>query len=242
MKRISVHFLAVTFILSACIPTLPSLQQSEKAPAVDVQATDEALAATLAVETLNALPTPTLEPATNTPEPTETELVTSTVTETTTSTIDPNATATDTLTPDPNATETNTGTPETATAITGTAFTPTVTETGTVPTATKSATPTATETLYARFYGTLPPSIPSGRVRLINKSKADVYISLQCTTLDGYKTILEYPVDKQLRAPAPAGNYFYRAYVGGKKFEGWFNLGKGDLVEITFEKKKVSIK
>ena len=72
MKRIVVYLLATALFLSACIPALPSLQQPADAPAVDVQATDAALAATLAVETLNALPTPTLEPATDTPEPTVT--------------------------------------------------------------------------------------------------------------------------------------------------------------------------
>ena len=64
MKRTVVYLLSMALFLSACIPALPSLGQPEEAPAVDVQATDAALAETLAVETLNALPTPTLEPAT----------------------------------------------------------------------------------------------------------------------------------------------------------------------------------
>ena len=240
MKRTAVYLLAMALFLSACIPALPSLQQPEEAPAVDVQATDAALAETLAVGTLDALPTPTLEPATDTPEPTVT--FTKTVTATKTAT----ATATETLTPDPNATTTATGTVETSTAtstvVTGTPATATATVTGTPPTATQSATPTATETLYARFYGTLPPSIPYGKVKLINRSKAEVYISMHCTTVDGYTTIIEYPVNGFMRVSAPAGAYTYVAWVGGRQFQGWFGLGKKGEVEITFAKDKVTIK
>jgi len=234
MKRTAVCLLATALFLSACIPALPSLQQPADSPAVDLQATDAALAATLAVETLNALPTPTLEPATDTPEQTAT--YTATVTNTATTT------ATETLTPDPNASATATGIVVTSTAITGTAFTATVTVTGTPPTATKSATPTATETLYARFYGTLPPTIPYGKVKLVNKAKAEVYISMNCTTVDGYTTIVEYPVSGTMRVSAPAGRYTYVAWVGGRQFQGWFGLGKGGEVEITFEKNKVTTK
>ena len=234
MKRTAVYLLAMALFLSACIPALPSLQQPEEAPAVNVQATDAALAETLAVETLNALPTPTPEPATNTPEPTATYTATATSTAT--------ATATETPTPDPNASATATGTVETSTAVTGTAFTSTATVTGTPPTATPSITPTATETLYARFYGTLPPAIPYGKVKLINKAKAEVYISMNCTTVDGYTTIIEHPVSGTMRVSAPAGSYTYVAWVGGRQFQGWFGLGKKGEVEITFTKDKVTIK
>ena len=222
MKRTTVLALAMTFLLSACIiPTLPSLQQPNEAPVVDVPATDAALAETLAVETLNALPTPTLEPATDTPEPTATDTEAPTATET----------ATETLTPDSNVTVTETGT----------AFTSTATITGTPPTATQSVA-TATETLHPRFFGTLPPTIPYGKVRLINRAKAEVYISMDCTTIDGYRTIIEYPVFGRMNVSAPLGSYTYVAWVGGREFQGWFGLGKGDSLEITFEKDKVTIK
>lgn len=241
MKRFAYLVLGLTILLSAC-SSLPSLGAPQDAPAVDVQATDQALAATLAVETLNALPTPTSEPATNTPESTATEITTTTVTPTETATSDPNATHTETLTPDPNATATETGTPGTATASATVTFTPSATPTGTLPTATVSITPSPTETLYARFYGTLYPSLPSGRIRLTNKSKVEVYVSLHCNTIDGYTTILEYPVIGKMRVDAPAGSYSYVAWVGGRSFNGWFKLGKGNLVEIVFEKNKVSVK
>lgn len=243
MKRTAILALVTALFLSACIPTLPSIELPGQAPAVDVQATDQALAATLAVETLNALPTPTLEPATNTPEPTASNTESATATETPTATTDPDATATETSTPDPNASATATGTPVTATAtITGTLPTATVTVTGTLPTVTQSATPTATETLYARFYGTLPPSIPYGKVKLVNKAKTEVYISMHCATVDGYTTIIEYPVDKRLRVDAPAGTYSYVAWVGGRQYLGGFKLGQGSEIEITFDKNKVSTK
>ena len=229
MKRSAAIVLAMVFFLSACTSILPSQQQPNEAPGVDAQATDQALAATMVMETLNALPTPTTEPATNTPEPTatHTEVVASST-----------ETAIETLTPDPNATDNPTGTLETATESAP------VTVTGTLPTATQvqPGTPTPTETLYARFYGTLPPSVPFGKVRLINKSKAEVYISMHCTTADGYTTIIEYPVEKRLRVSAPAGSYTYVAWVGGRQFLGWFNLNRNGDIEITFEKNEVTIK
>lgn len=222
MKRTAVLALVIAFLLSACIlPTLPALQQPNEAPVADVQATDAAMAETLAVETLNALPTPTLEPATDTPEPTVTDTEAPTATET----------VTETATPDPNITVTETGT----------AFTATATITGTPPTATQSAA-TATETLHPRFFGTLPPAIPYGKVRLINRAKAEVYISMDCMTIDGYRTIIEYPVFGRMNVSVPLGSYTYVAWVGGREFQGWFGLGKGDSLEITFEKDKVTIK
>jgi hypothetical protein len=209
MNRTAVLVLATAFILSACIP-LPFLGQPTAAPAVDAQATDAALAATLAVETLNALPTLTMEPATDTPEPAATDTESPTATET----------ATESLTPDPNATATITATATTITQIDA----------------------TATETLYPRFFGTLPPVIPSGEVQLINRAKADVYVSLQCKTIDGYTTILEYPVFGRFRVSAPAGRYIYVAWVGGRQFQGSFHLDKGEDLSITFNKDKVTIK
>ena len=225
MKRTAVLVLATAFILSACIPGLPSLQQPTEVPVVDVQATDAAMAETHAVETLNALPTPTLEPATDTPEPTVTDTEAPTATET----------ATETLTPDPNITVTETGT-----LVTGTAFTSTATLTGTPPTATPFVV-TATETLHPRFFGTLPPALPYGKVKLVNRSKAEVYVSMFCMTIDGYTTIIEYPVFGRMKVSAPAGKYTYVAWVGGRKFQGSFSLGKGEDIAITFYKDKITV-
>ena len=215
MKRTVALVLGMGLLLSACIPTLPQLQPPTEAPVIDMQATDAAMAQTQAAETLNALPTSTLEPATDTPEPTatDTELPTAT------------ATVTETLTPNPNVTPTQTNT---------------ATVTGTPPTATQFAA-TATETLHPRFFGTLPPTIPYGKVKLVNKSKAEAYISLQCTTIDGYTTILEYPVYGRMKVSAPAGKYTYVAWVGGRQYQGSFSLGKGGEVEITIGKGKITV-
>ncbi len=225
MKRATVLVLATAFILSACIPSLPSLQQPTVAPVVDVQATDAALAATQAEETLNALPTPTLEPATDTPEPTATDTEAPTATEM----------ATETLTPDPNITATET------VRLSQRQRPSTATVTGTPPTATQFVA-TATETLHPRFFGTLPPALPYGKVRLINRAKAEVYVSLHCTTVGGYTTIIEYPVAGRMNVSAPAGKYTYVAWVGGREFQGSFGLSKGEDIEITFNKDKVTIK
>jgi hypothetical protein len=220
MKKTGVYMLAIAFFLSACIPALPTLQQTETTPASDVQATDAALALTLAVETLNALPTSTLASATDTLEPTATITATPVVA----------ATASETLTPDPNAPATATETP----------LPPTATVTGTLPSAAPSIA-TATETLHPRFYGTLPPALPSGKVYLVNKAKAEVYVSLHCTTIDGYTTFIEYPVEGRLKVPAPLGKYSYVAWVGGREFKGSFSLSKNSDVVITFNRDKVTV-
>jgi hypothetical protein len=174
------------------------------------------MAATLAAGTLNALPTPTLVTATFTLQPVATDTESATAT----------GIVTETMTPDPNLTATNTMTatlPATATAV-------------------AQANATATITLHPRFYGTLPPAVPFGKIALINRAKADVYVSLQCTTVDGYKTIIEYPVFGRLRVSAPAGRYIYVAWVGGRQFQGSFRLDKGEDLSITFNRDKVTLK
>ncbi len=216
MKRTTVLVLATALLLNACIP-LPFLGQPTVAPAVDVQATDAVLAVTREAETLNALPTSTPEPATDTPEPTATATIPPTATETAT---EP---ATETPTPDPNITAT-----------------PTITLTGTIATLALIDV-TATETLHPRFVGTLPPALPYGTVMLVNKSKAEAYISLYCTTIDGYTTIIEYPVSRRMAFFAPAGRYTYVAWVGGRQFQGSFRLSKGEDLIIVLEKDKVTI-
>jgi hypothetical protein len=215
VNRIAILVFASTLILSACIP-LPFLTEPTAAPPVDAQATDNALAATLAAQTLNALPTPTPIPVTDTREPaaTDTKLPTSTQAPSETATFPPDLTTT---------------------------ITTTATFVETVFIANSQVNATATETLHPRFYGTLPPAIPYGKVALINRAKAEVYVSLQCTTIDGYKTILEYPVFGRLKVSAPVGRYTYVAWVGGREFQGSFQLGRGDDLTITFTKEKVSI-
>jgi hypothetical protein len=74
-------------------------------------------------------------------------------------------------------------------------------------------------------------------------SKAEAYISLQCTTNDGYVTIIEYPVGgSTVNTSAPAGRYVYVAWVGGQKFTGNFKLGKLQDLTIIMYKDRVAIK
>lgn len=237
MSRFVGVALVMALFLSACIPGLSLPQFPLGNPSPDSQATDSVLAATLAVETLKALSTPTIEPSDTAATPIEVRTKTPTPSKTPSQT--------------PTTEATLSGTPATFTAIP-----PTMTETPVTPTATLTLTGapviltpivitpitvTTTQTLHPRFFGTLPPAIPSAKVFLINKSKSEVYVSLQCTTIDGYKTILEYPVNGKMKISAPVGRYFYVAWVGGKKFTGSFNLGKQDEASIVFEKNRVTV-
>jgi hypothetical protein len=100
----------------------------------------------------------------------------------------------------------------------------------------------STPTLFPRFYGTQPPAVPFGSLKLINKSKSEVYISLQCVTADGQVSILEYPVPRRVSVHAPAGKYIYVAWVGGRKMTGQFSLGKSTEKIITIYKDRIAIK
>jgi len=204
-------------LLAACLPAfLPT-----PAATVDIEAT----AGSLARETVRAQSTPAL-PATNT-------VIASPPTKTTTPTI--------------------IGTPATATetqnpillTLTATLGTGTVAVSGTPPTiliTSEAIGATATETLHARFFGTLPPNQPFGHVTLINKSKAEAYVSLQHQPSPGVSaTILEYPVKKSVDTVAPAGNYIFVAWVGGRKMTGEFHLSKDEDLTITLFIDKVTI-
>jgi len=220
--------LAMALFLSACIPGLPLPRLTTGNPSPDAQASEAALAATLAIETLNALPAASQPPAAS-------PVLTATRTKA--------SLPTPSLSTTPTASATVSGAPATDTAtatVTGAVATASLPPTGTPATGTP-ATPTATETLHPRFYGTQPPAIPYGKIVLLNRSKSEVYVSLRCTTLDGNITIIEYPVGGKMRISAPAGRYTYVAWVGGRKFEGRFNLAKNGEISMTFEKKKVKV-
>jgi hypothetical protein len=101
--------------------------------------------------------------------------------------------------------------------------------------------PTLTPTLGILTYGTLPPAVPFSMVTLINKSKAQAYISLQNYPADGNVAILEYPVEKRVEVKAPLGYYVYVTWVGGRKITGSFVLKKGDDITVTIYKDKVVV-
>jgi hypothetical protein len=225
MKKIFFLLAALCFILSACsVFATPQPQAVGSAPLseTDIQAT----VAFQVEQTLQSLPTPTLAPS-NTP-----------VVMTATST--PTQAAT---------TPTETQNPVLLT-LTATLGTGTVTLTagaaGTLPfttTPNPAFSVTPTETNHYQYYGTMPPNLPSGYISMINMSKADVYISLQCTTQDGYVTIIEYPVGgSRVSTSAPAGKYVYVASVGGKKITGNFRLDKLQDLTLIIYKDRIEIK
>jgi len=174
---------------------------------------------TVTVESPTSAPTQT-----NTPQPTETSAP---VTETVTSTsVLPDLNPT--ITPSP--LENLTTTPATATSG---AVTDTATPISFPSTATPSLTPGV------RTYGTLPPAVPYNTIKLVNKSKAQAYISLQ--QQDGMQAILEYPVKGQFWVDVPLGGYIYVAWVGGNKMTGRFRVGANDTIYIFLYKDRVVI-
>lgn len=102
--------------------------------------------------------------------------------------------------------------------------------------------PTLTPTLGILKYGTLPPAVPFNSITLWNRSKAQAYISLQVTTVEGYFTIIEYPVEWQVKINVPLGSYVYVAWVGGNKMVGTFRLTSTDSLVIMLFKDKVVLK
>jgi len=220
MKKILLPALGLSLILSACMPAF--LQPTAApAPQVDLNAT----AAVLVQASLDAQPTPTSAPS-------ETPVV---VTETSTSTAIP-VTPGETQNPALLTLTATLGTGTVAASVIGTATTPAPSVT---PNPVISVTPSTTE--HPRFFGTLPPNLPFGFVTLVNRAKADAYISLQCTTKDGYTTIIEYPVKGTIEIKAPAGKYFYVAWVGGRQMTGNFRLDTDGELTIRLFKDKVTI-
>jgi len=217
MKKVFFLLTVFCLTLSACIPAAPQPQVTSPAPLseADIQAT----VAVSVQQTLQSLPSPTLAPS----------ITPVMVTDTSTPT---QATPTETQNP---ILLTLTATLGTGTVIAGTPGTPTVTSNSGLST-------TPTTTLHPRHYGTMPPNLPYGQILLVNSSRAEVYISLQCTTKDGYVTIIEYPVGRRVKTTAPAGRYVYVVWVGGVKIVGNFSLDKFQDLTLTIYKDRVEIK
>lgn len=228
LKKKLLVFLVFSFLFSACLP-VSGETTAENNPTPISEADLQLTAAVLSQQTLQAIPS-------NTVVPTETPVV---VTATNTSVP---ATATETQNPillTLTATlGTGTVTPGTQSAV----IAGTLPFTGTPNATNNPLTKTATIDPQPITYGTLPPNLPFGFISIINKAKADAYISLRCVTKDGYVTYLEYPVSKVVDTKAPSGKYTYVAWVGGRKFTGSFSLSTGDDLVITLLKDKVTIK
>jgi hypothetical protein len=125
-------------------------------------------------------------------------------------------------TPPPSVTPT-----ATLTATAGTARTPT------------SASPSPSSVPFS--IDTLPANTRYGTIRLENRSKTGVSVSLHCTTHQGYQTVLEYDVYRTTIVEAPLGDYVYVVYIGGHKYVGSFSYGQPSPLTITFYRDKVVI-
>jgi hypothetical protein len=230
MKKTAVVFgLILSFIIGAC-SQLPGFTPTPGTrPNVDSTATSGALFNTAVAQTLTAQPTFTSVPATPTAViPVASATLPPTDIPTTTTT------ATATLVTD------LTTTPVTATSGPGTATLVPSNLTATPTLVTGQVTPIWT--LAVRTYGTLPPLVPFSHITLINKAKAEAYISLHVDIPEGGNTVIEYPVEGRIKIAAPIGFYSYVAWVGGNKMVGNFKLHNNDDLSITIYKDKVVIK
>ena len=249
MKKLFLVSVLVLFTLSACIPSFLGGGAEEApaaAPAVDVDGTVEAASSTQAVQTLDALATPTLEPPTPTDEPTATVTETlapteeETVSPTETQTGTPEADAETTGTPDGSVTpEAGTGAPDDATATLDVTATPSATETP-APTAT-SVYPSATSPIGIN----LPPEnlVPRYRIEVKNTTKGPVYISLQGSTAYDYKPVIEYDIPhlSTVRYFVPEGYYKVVVYVGKEPMIDYVRINKPNEVQIVIRKNELKI-
>ncbi len=230
MKKIIFLVIVAALSISSCLPQ----PEATALPTPDLKAT----AAVLSQQTLDALPTATLVPS-NTPQ---VSTPTTTPTQPTPTETQNPVLLTLTATLGTGTVAANNGSP----TIVITPGSPTVTVTGTVPSVTSTLPNitgvTATGTAHLQYSGTMPPNLPYGKIDLINRSKAEVYISMRCVTKEGYVTIIEYPVKNSVIAKAPAGKYTYVVWVGGKKIDGSFSLGASNDLTITIYKDRVTVK
>lgn len=100
---------------------------------------------------------------------------------------------------------------------------------------------TPTDLMVTRQAGSIPAGTKYSQVRLINKSKRQVYISLQWHYDDKTVAYFEYPVGGIVSDKIPVGGYTYVAWVGGKKMTGSFRLDMQKGVTITFYKDRIAI-
>lgn len=227
MRKVLFLVILLGFSISACLPAILQPQATAPSPITveDLQKTATMLSQqTVESSPATALSTETIAPS-NTPK-----VMTATFTPTVTT-----------------PTETQNSVLLTLTATLGTG-TPGIQTTGLSAGAVPSNTPnpaftnTAIGIAHPQHYGTMPPNLPFGQVSLINRSKVEVYISLQCTTKEGYATVIEYPVRTTVKTDAPAGNYTYVVWVGGRQIVGNFKLDKSQELKITIYKDRVQIK
>jgi hypothetical protein len=232
MKKVFFIALIALFGLSACVPDfLNSGAQDAPPEAVDIAATVDAAASTQAVQTFEALPTPTMEDPTAEPPMDE---ATATLTET----------ATPSETPTVEASETPDGTLPAETA--------TETPDGTLPAETATevldVTPEATGTVEITATSPVsinepPASVPRFKIKVRNNTKVRTFISLHGSTEGGYKPIIEYDLApwQKVKIVVPEGYYTIIVYVGSDPIYGHVAVHSNNTVEITINKTDLKI-
>ena len=246
MKKIFLLAVLALFSLSACVPGFLG-GGAEEAPAaepVDIAATVDAEASTQAVQTLDALDalaTPTMEPATPTEEPiaTATEMLVLTEEATATHTETPEGTPSD----EAEMTETPDGTPveNTDEATATSEATATLIATGTPAATATSVYPSPTSPISIN----LPPigTVPYHRIEISNKTKGPVYISLQGSTEGGYKPIIEYDIPKwtKVKVSVPEGFYAVVVYVGAHPMIDYVSINSSNVsISISATELKIT--
>ena len=221
MKKTVVVLGSILALLLGACSQIPGFTPTPgTGPTVDSAATSDALFKTAVAQTLTAQPTvtSTSAPVTNTA-----------VIPVASPTLVPSDIPAASFTPVTDLTTT----PATATLAQGNVTSTPTLVTGQV---------TAIWTLAIRTYGTLPPLVPFSHITLINKAKAEAYISLHVDLPEGGNTVIEYPVERSIKIEAPLGFYSYVAWVGGNKMVGNFRLRHDDDLSITLYTDKVVIK
>jgi len=221
MKKTVVVLGSILALLLGACSQIPGFTPTPgTGPTVDSAATSDALFKTAVAQTLTAQPTvtSTSAPVTNTA-----------VIPVASPTLVPSDTPVASFTPVTDLTTT----PATATLAQGN-----VTSTATL----AAGQVTAIWTLAVRKYGTQPPLVPFSHITLINKAKAEAYISLHVDLPEGGNSVIEYPVEGTIKIEAPVGFYSYVAWVGGNKMVGNFKLRHDDDLTITLYKDQVTIK
>lgn len=215
MKRM-VFAVVILLIIVACLPS--NLPLVVLQPTVDGSALTQANLQAPPTQTATFPPTATLVSVTDTSTaPAES----------------PSPTATETATTSPIPNLTTTLSTATEFVVTPGAGTPTL---AVVDLGTTTSTPSHLT------YGTLPPqNHPFSWVTLINRSRAEAYISLQVDTRNFGPTIIEYYVRRVVEVRAPVGYYLYVAWVGGNKMVGNFRLSRDDDLTIILYKDRVVI-
>jgi hypothetical protein len=219
-RRLAFIVLILSVTLSACMSGLSPISAGNS------QATAMVLAGTMAAQTMASLPTQTAVSSNTPPPPTFTV------------TVAPNETEAppDTATSTPEAT----GTADTAVTATGSA-TGAVTISTVPNTVVGTITATSTLTPGPLLWGTVPPSVPYGRVTLVNLTNEMVYISFHCTIENGLTSYLEYPVYARITVSIPTGACHYIAWVKGQQFTGDVHIKKFEEYTFTFKKTKIFI-